>query len=131
MPKATSELKSPWAIHVRSYMESNPGVSYREAQKLAKPSYQSAAKSKKAAPKTVKAKAAPRVKAPPKPKKPKVAPEAKVEKKESKTDHLQPWRAHIATYRAENPETSLKEVLKAAKTTYRTKGRGRRIRCVV
>jgi len=108
-PKPTSELKSAWGKHVRAWMLANPGVSYREAQTQSKASYKSAAKPK----------AAPRVKPAPKLKKapkPKPAPTVKAERKQ---DHLEPWRAHVAEHRAQNPGTSLKEVLQAAKVTYR------------
>lgn len=103
MPKAVEQLKSKWAIHVRTWMAANPSVTYKEALKLAKDSYKPARAAK--------------VKTPPKPKevKPKPAPKPKTERK---TEHLQKWNIHVAEHRAQKPEISLKQALQEAKATY-------------
>ena len=101
MPKPVAELKSKWAIHVRAWMQANPGVSYREALTLAKPSYQTKTKPVSKPAKLVKAKAEP---------KPKPAPKVKAESKSKSTAHLAPWQEHIAKFRKQNPELVQKSV---------------------
>lgn len=96
MPKPTGELKSKWAIHVRTWMESHPGVSYKDAQKQAKDSYQ--------ATKAVKPAKVTKVKV------------AKVVKERVPSV----WIDHIKTYQAEHPEIKYGEAMRKAKVTYAT-----------
>ena len=96
-PKPIKKIKSAWGRHVRTWMLSNPGIGYREAQARAKASYAGG-----------KAKAPPRARATPKAK-----PEA--------VARLEPWRQHVVEHKSQNPNQSLKQVLQEAKVTYREK----------
>lgn len=106
--KPRSELKSPWAIHLHDWRADHPDVAYKEALKLAKLTYVSAAQAKKNA-------------KPPKPPKP--------EKKERKTRApsdvpraQSPWIAHIKAYQASHPGMKYGEAMSASKATYVKKG---------
>src|SRR4051794_40428608 len=102
-PKPIEEIKSAWGRHVRQWMESHPGVKYREAQTQAKASYVGA---KAKAP--ARARAPARAKPAPKPQAP----------KPTSGDPLEPWREHLSSHRSKNPTQTLKQAMQAAKVTY-------------
>ena len=107
-PKPLDQIKSAWGRHVRTWMESHPGIKYKDAQQQAKASYAGA-----------KAKAPARARAPPKGKAPKPVPAPKPTVHEV----LQPWRVHLNAYREANPGTAMKTAMQEAKVTYRTSGK--------
>ena len=91
---AKAELKSKWAIHVRAWMASHPNVSYKDAQKMAKDSYQTAKPAKAVKPIKVKA--------------------VKVSKERTPS----PWIEHIQQYRTDHPEIKYGDAMREAKVTY-------------
>lgn len=106
--KPRSELKSPWHIHLHDWRADHPDVAYKEALKLAKLTYVSAAQAKKNA----------------KPAKP-VKPEKKERKTRAPSDvprTQSPWIAHIKAYQAAHPGMKYGEAMSASKATYVKKG---------
>ena len=86
-----AEPKTQWGKHVRAWMDTHPGVSYKDALKQAKDSYQGAKQGKPVKP---------------------------IKVKPMKERTISPWIEHIKSYHANHPALKFGDAMREAKVTY-------------